>query len=628
MSQQQSPWLEGVYGWNFGEGGWNAGMDQNLLKFSFLFDGNVEGVVGSLPSPVNGQAYFLTTDSRLYFAVGTTWFSSPTPKWFEFKIRPTGVTFQYNGSVAVEIDSLSQLDSRLGAVELTISTLGTAAYEDVEFFATQAELDVATAMLSSGISDAVLTELDYGGVQAGVNAIGQLRRPISFAGRSVTLGSPLTNPYGVPVQEGKLLIPSLVAGFDTQLNTYADDANGLMIGRENLATFWKHVTAGTLQNIYIYGDSTVETSGAFPVKPHELFQQALYACGVNNAKVFNRGLSGTSWSDLSPTPGDIGASTKLIVIKYGINDATKANALATIAADARTKLVAIRATVNGDFGNLSILLMGPSSTYRPSQGQDAKWYEDLRNLYVQLCKEFNCAYFDTYAYLQDTSKAPGFWLDLTAPNEGLHPDPVAVYWIWREGIKTFVLGDGQWNISKANQLWNINNYTRVASSAVTPEGYNYGVIVESALTANGFPFNGILTTIRHSDGVAVQRLHTQDVVPRTTERRGGGAVWTQWSGVPTPIVGLNSWANKGGGYATAGFQVGADGFIDLYGVLAGGAAASTAFNLPVAARPAGAHEFRLASTGTATLFADGNFIVTGATTTMLSLDGIRFRALN
>lgn len=145
MPQQQSPFLEGKYGWNFGEGGWNTGMDENLLKFSFMFDRNVDGIVGSLPSAVNGESYFLTTDNRLYFAVGTTWYSSPVPKWFEFKIRSSGDVYQFNGTAAVQVESPAGLDSRLDAVELTLSTLGTAAFEDVEFFATQPELDVVEA---------------------------------------------------------------------------------------------------------------------------------------------------------------------------------------------------------------------------------------------------------------------------------------------------------------------------------------------------------------------------------------------------------------------------------------------------------------------------------------------------
>lgn len=145
MTQQISPWLEGAYGWNFGESGWNSGMDQNLLKFSFMFDRNVDSIVTSLPAAVNGQAHYLTTDNRLYFAVGTTYFSTPVPKWFTIVVRSTGQTYQFNGTSLVSIDSPSQLDSRLDAVELTISTLGTAAFQTVEFFATQAELDVAVA---------------------------------------------------------------------------------------------------------------------------------------------------------------------------------------------------------------------------------------------------------------------------------------------------------------------------------------------------------------------------------------------------------------------------------------------------------------------------------------------------
>lgn len=149
MAQQQSPWLEGAYGWNFGEGGWNTGMDSNLLKFSFMFDRNVDSIVASLPAAISGQAHYLTTDNRLYFAVGTTYFSTPTPKWFEFKDRSTGNTYQFNGTGAVQIDSPAQLDSRLDDVELTVASLGTAAFQSVEFFATQSELDVASAQASA-----------------------------------------------------------------------------------------------------------------------------------------------------------------------------------------------------------------------------------------------------------------------------------------------------------------------------------------------------------------------------------------------------------------------------------------------------------------------------------------------
>lgn len=145
MPQQQAPWLETAYGWAYGENGWNTGMDSNLLKFSVLFDCNVDSIVASLPSAVNGKVHYLTTDNRLYFAVGTTYFSTALPRWFEFKDRLTGNTYQFNGTATVVVNSPAQVESRLNAVELTITSLGSAAYEDIEFFATQASLDVVEA---------------------------------------------------------------------------------------------------------------------------------------------------------------------------------------------------------------------------------------------------------------------------------------------------------------------------------------------------------------------------------------------------------------------------------------------------------------------------------------------------
>lgn len=145
MPQQTSPFIEGKYGWSYGESGWNSGMDENLNKFSFMFDGNVDGIVGSLPSLVNGQAYFLTTDNRFYFAVGGVYYSSPCPKHFIFKIKSTGDFYQFDGLTTTQIDTPAELNNRLSSVELTISTLGTAAFEDVVNLATQAELDIAIA---------------------------------------------------------------------------------------------------------------------------------------------------------------------------------------------------------------------------------------------------------------------------------------------------------------------------------------------------------------------------------------------------------------------------------------------------------------------------------------------------
>lgn len=134
ITQLTSPFLEGKYGWSYGESGWNGGMDENLLKFSFMFDRNIDGIVSVLPSAVSGQAYFLTTDKRLYFSVGSNYYSSPVPNNFEVILKSTGKLYIFNGTTLVESSTLSELDTRLDTVELTISGLGTASTKDISFF--------------------------------------------------------------------------------------------------------------------------------------------------------------------------------------------------------------------------------------------------------------------------------------------------------------------------------------------------------------------------------------------------------------------------------------------------------------------------------------------------------------
>lgn len=117
MVQKTSPFIEANYGWNLGESGWNTGMDENLLKFSYMLDNGVDGVVTSLPqTPVNGTSYYLTTDNRFYFVVDGTYYSSPCPKWFTFKLKTSGQKRLYDGSSVLEI--ISDIDSNKAISEL------------------------------------------------------------------------------------------------------------------------------------------------------------------------------------------------------------------------------------------------------------------------------------------------------------------------------------------------------------------------------------------------------------------------------------------------------------------------------------------------------------------------------
>lgn len=247
MSQQLSPWLEGAYGWNFGEGGWNSGMDQNLIKFSFMFDRNVDSITAALPAAVDGQAHYLTTDNRLYFAVGTTYFSTVVPKWFTVVVRSTGATWQYNGTSVSQIDSPAELDARLDAVELTISTLGTAAFQNIEFFATQAALDVVSATASNYTdtlrSDIVdTTDTTKGSGQVGFNSL--LTYPAGSAGSALT-------------QAGRFKFPEQYASLD--LWAASGGSLGILAGTYPVDTQLSF-PFGT--SITTFGDAVLDASAA------------------------------------------------------------------------------------------------------------------------------------------------------------------------------------------------------------------------------------------------------------------------------------------------------------------------------------------------------------------------------
>lgn len=178
MAQLTSPFISSSYGWSYGESGWNTGMDENILKFSFLFDRNVDSVVSSLPAAVNGNSYFLTTDNRLYFAVNNTFYSSPTPKWFIFVIKSTGVTYQFNGTTLNVVQNNAELSTRLDAVELNLTQLGTAAYQPVSYFATPSQLDVVAAQAATytdtSVSSRVLSSdlLNSSNLTKGISLVG------------------------------------------------------------------------------------------------------------------------------------------------------------------------------------------------------------------------------------------------------------------------------------------------------------------------------------------------------------------------------------------------------------------------------------------------------------------------
>lgn len=188
MPQKVSSFSEIKYGWNFGESNWNEGADENWIKGGFWIESLIDGVVSSLPSGVNGQAFYLTTDNRVYVYTDNLWKSFPVPRWATLKLRATGEVYQFDGTVFSKIQSPSEISEDLVAIQSSIDALGTASLEDVSYFATADQLDVVEAQLSGEIS----------GFQSDIMSSSDLSKGANLVGRSVVHFSDIEQLVSTP----------------------------------------------------------------------------------------------------------------------------------------------------------------------------------------------------------------------------------------------------------------------------------------------------------------------------------------------------------------------------------------------------------------------------------------------
>ena len=103
MAELTDPFLEVKWGYVEGEDGWGDGLNEDLIKLAFFQNKRINGSVSSLPgSPVNGDAYFLTTDQRVYYRANFVWYSSPVPVGAEFIIKSTEEKVYYDGTATLQ----------------------------------------------------------------------------------------------------------------------------------------------------------------------------------------------------------------------------------------------------------------------------------------------------------------------------------------------------------------------------------------------------------------------------------------------------------------------------------------------------------------------------------------------
>jgi len=379
------------------------------------------------------------------------------------------------------------------------------------------------------------------------------RRVKSYDG-NFKVSAALTNPNGIQFEGTGAILQPTAYTFPQQLNTYAD-LHKYFIGREylfrvDLRFSVSAPTSGSPLGVFLYGDSTIANSG---VTNPVLYAQTLIPTLANHKgigvqfNVTNRGVSGTDVSSLNVIP-DLSASTDFIIIKYGINDGAlpAATRLNTFSTTLRSKLAAIRADSNGILPHLAILLMGPNATADDVQGRNEQWYEQLRGIFVQAARDYNCAYFDTYAFWKDARPAANNWMDANTiggqTNVPIHPNNLMQAWMWG-AVMDFVFPDTWMDPYRTNFLQNIPQAIKTYTAASLESAFDWGVTISRATVADGWPVEGVVMTTRHTNGAAIQTLFPNSQIVQIYQRTGNNAAWSIWyaEDTVTPTL-LNSWA--------------------------------------------------------------------------------------
>jgi hypothetical protein len=102
MTQKIDPFIASNWGWSNGENGWGEGMNENLIQYAFFHNRRINAILANaslLPaSPSNGDAYFTTADTSVYFRAEDQWFSAVPPINMNFWIKGTEVEYKFNGA--------------------------------------------------------------------------------------------------------------------------------------------------------------------------------------------------------------------------------------------------------------------------------------------------------------------------------------------------------------------------------------------------------------------------------------------------------------------------------------------------------------------------------------------------
>lgn len=435
-------------------------------------------------------------------------------------------------------------------------------------------------------------------VQNSINAAGINEDVYLPDGRYLVSSNP-TNKFGVEFTGPGVLVKP-VAGGVQQINSYADK-HKYIFGAEYLSAFHnKLVTQGAPPKALFSGDST--TAGgdvSVGYRMHELMEDYARAKGLNTPyglNFINRGFAGWNtemWRSYELN-NDIAMNPDLYVIRWGINDpgyyqadftsgppldAGQAAPGRRTANDFLNSLRAGLGTIRASksVAQLSIVLMTPNSTSDTPNGRDELWYEQIIPGIKQAARDYQCVFVDTYGYLRDSRPAAGVWMDNPMPGGGraIHPGNLMNTWI-AGLLGSVVFPDGLQAKEGANNVTVIGGAEDIGDPNRLPSTYKRGITM-SRSNAAGFPFDGLLYTIRSHDEIVIQHCYPYKSadkeasayrIGRAIPLGADGATWGAWQyhgnrfGSATPSTGFTMPTVGGWRAAKSGTVTVVEGYIN------------------------------------------------------------------
>lgn len=155
MPAIQSPYFDINYGWVYGEDGWNTGMDENLLRLSFLANNTVNEFVSALPSSVSdGYSCILNGDNLAYFWNNGSWVFVSLEQGYEFTTLVDGKRWVRTSTGYQEIPNNVDLDGRVTTLEGDLEEVELAVVENTQNIA---DLQQATGDITDNASSLPVT---------------------------------------------------------------------------------------------------------------------------------------------------------------------------------------------------------------------------------------------------------------------------------------------------------------------------------------------------------------------------------------------------------------------------------------------------------------------------------------